>query len=54
MVRINDLRRTGRIIKTVQGPERLFIDARGRRFIVVGNTVKILGKRTKRGFNVRG
>ena len=53
MVKPSDLKRTGRIVKTVQGPERLFKGPQGGKYIVVGRTAKRLGIKTKTGFSIR-
>ena len=52
MIRPEDLRRTGRVVKTNIGPERLFLGPRDGKYIVIGRTAKMLGKRTKLGYTV--
>ncbi len=48
----SELKRTEKIVKTVQGDERLFLSPEGRKYIIVGNTAKRLGAKTKLGFSI--
>ena len=53
MVSAKDLKPTKRTVKTVQGTERLYLSPMGAKYIVVGNTAKRLGAKTKLGYSIR-